>query len=190
MIVSEFFVLASVCFHSNIPWKTYGARTEDAGVADWLQAVVPQALVGPVLDGGSMAWLVALLSICLTYVLLSGWCVYTRKPPDSLVMAFVCDGLAGALYTFTVGRLLLCAYRMDATRRFGRMLAMIAFLIFSTTAVFVATMRGDANQYKKGKMPDIRFLPKWLAAERILKGGRRGSPSTPHEAALVHPDKE
>ena len=42
VILAEFFTLASVCFHSNIPWRTTGAREADRGVAEWLQYVLPQ----------------------------------------------------------------------------------------------------------------------------------------------------
>jgi len=170
VILSEFFILASVCFHSNIPWKQYGARTSDNDIADFLQAVLPQALVGAFLDGASNTWLVVLVSYCAAYVMATGWVVYTRKSPASLSMAFVCDGLAGALYTTVVGRLLLSAFNLE-NNDFGRVLAMLGFFGFSTTAVFVATMRGDAGDARNTKrQSDVRFLPKWLAAERILKG--------------------
>ena len=161
VILSEFFILASVCFHSNIPWKQYGARTSDNDIADFLQAVLPQALVGAFLDGASNTWLVVLVSYCAAYVMATGWVVYTRKSPASLSMAFVCDGLAGALYTTVVGRLLLSAFNLE-NNDFGRVLAMLGFFGFSTTAVFVATMRGDAGDARNTKrQSDVRFLPKY-----------------------------
>jgi len=170
VILSEFCILASVCFHSSIPWQQYGAREEEYLLADWLQTVLPQALVGVFLDGSSTARLVVLLLFCFAYLMVAGWAIFTRKHPASFSMALVCDGLAGTLYTTVVGRLLLSAYNMDGDRHIGRVLAMLGFFGFSTTAVFVATMRGDAGDSRSKRQPDVRFLPKWLAVERILKG--------------------
>lgn len=160
VILSEFCILASVCFHSSIPWQQYGAREEEYLLADWLQTVLPQALVGVFLDGSSTARLVVLLLFCFAYLMVAGWAIFTRKHPASFSMALVCDGLAGTLYTTVVGRLLLSAYNMDGDRHIGRVLAMLGFFGFSTTAVFVATMRGDAGDSRSKRQPDVRFLPK------------------------------
>ena len=157
-VLSEFFVLASVCFHQSIPWTTSGARLSDRPTVRGLQAFFPQFLSGLLADDSAVV-LSLLLTVVLGYILLLGHIVQSQYPPTHLLFAVASDLIAGACYATIVGRLLLCAFSLPREARGARVIAMLGLFGFSTTAVFVATMRGDAGR-RLSATSDVRFMPK------------------------------
>ena len=86
VVVAEFLLFASVCFHSKLPWRTHGCRPVDAPTADWFQTVLPEFLVGRIDDlrnGFNVGMLITLLLIVLVYLVLLGDIVFRRLPPFS-----------------------------------------------------------------------------------------------------------
>jgi len=175
VVISEFLLLTSVCFHESVPWEISGTRSSggDNNLVRALQQILPQALVGALASGQNVLLLGVMMIVVSTYMILLGVMVYDRMPPRHVVTALTADFFAGTFYTTIVGRLLLSANNLPADSRAGRVFAMICVFGFSTTAIFVASMRGDAGMRKNTKRrppADVRFLPKWVAMERILKG--------------------
>lgn len=162
VIVSEFAVLASVCFHESIPWREGGSREDDSALVDFMQTVLPQALVGLIRESGNVLLLAAIELTITVYLLIMGYCIFTQTPPSHYLMTVAADLFAGTLYTSINARLLQAAYSLDESSKLGRVVAMIFLFAFSTTAIFTAVMRGDPNEAesKKQNAPDVRFLPK------------------------------
>lgn len=76
-----------------------------------------------------------------------------------------CDIFAGSLYVGVVARLLAAADTADL--RSERTAAVLGLLAYMTTAIFVASLRGESGV---ASGVELRFSCRWLALERILKG--------------------
>ena len=77
----------------------------------------------------------------------------------------MCDFFAGTCYVTVITRLLGVADSIQDSHQ--RTVAVLAYFVYTSTATFVATLRsGD----KVTKDCQIRFMPKWVVLERILKG--------------------
>ena len=111
----------------------------------------------------TVALLVILLFIVAGYLILLGDIVYQSRPPLSATSAVACELVAGALFTTVTGRLLLIAGNLEPDMHVARMVAMLFFFLFATTATFVAVMRyqkDSVNTRRRLPASDIRFLPK------------------------------
>jgi hypothetical protein len=178
VVVAEFLLFASVSFHPSLPWRRSGSREQDEAPLAFLSGFLSEALIGQLYEGFQTAILVMLLVIVALYLLLLGDIVYQKRKPSSVGSAIVCEFMAGTLFTTVVGRLLRAAFTLDNDipgNTFARFLAAIAVFLFATTAVFVAvlrvnTVRANAEKEGKKKGADVRFKPKWLAVERMMKG--------------------
>ena len=73
----------------------------------------------------------------------------------------------GTCYTTVVARFFSLATGVESSRRGARTVSILLFFVYSTTATFVATLRGE----QQGKNSDVKFLPLWLVVEWMLKGG-------------------
>ena len=173
VIVAEFFLFASVCFHPKMPWRQNGATFDDFPLVEGLQTFLPEALTGGLatgvrgadglIQGVTVALLVILLFIVAGYLILLGDIVYQSRPPLSATSAVACELVAGALFTTVTGRLLLIAGNLEPDMHVARMVAMLFFFLFATTATFVAVMRyqkDSVNTRRRLPASDIRFLPK------------------------------
>jgi hypothetical protein len=187
VVVAEFFLMASVVFHPAMPWRQSGARTEDEGMLSGLEAALSEFLVGR-LYGLQVVAIIVLLAVVFFYLLLLGDLVYQKRSPTSISAALVCDFIGGSLFATISGRLLWLANSLQngfvneetaAGNRFLRFLCVLFVFMFATTAVFVAVLRVNVVQAQiadavEGKAQtagaDIRFKPKYLATERIMKG--------------------
>ena len=133
------------------------------------------------------------------YTLLVGEFVYSDRQPSDSMAAVICEFFAGAhttvsscllqpcmrtlhamtsgavvgtCYTTIVARLFSIATGVSAQRKGARTVSMLLFFGYSTSATFVATLRGD----QQGKGADVKFLPLFLVSERVLKvRGVRGA---------------
>jgi len=207
-IPGDFFAFAAILFTSSMPWVENGSRPEDEPLVELLSAVLPQFLAGSI-DEILVGTLMAFTTI---YTLSIGAFIFLQQAPSSVV----CELFAGTFYTFTVSRLMSIAYHTDLYAR--RTVFMLALFAYSSTATFVATLRGElvereierneavavAEEKKAARtarnnvmparsvrvtrvsgwvgergreararltaMPDVRYMPKWIVLERILKG--------------------
>ena len=162
LIASEFFQFSSVGFQPYVGWRTTGSRDDDS----WLLCAVQgfmREFVGYSVDEVLLALLVTfdrLLSARARRVCLLG------RNPESTAGAVVCEFFAGTCYVTVVTRLLGVADSIDDNNK--RVVAVLALFVYTSTATFVATLRkGGENVSEKVQ---IRWLPKWLVLERILKG--------------------
>ena len=114
-----------------------------------------EATIGQIYSGAQVALLVTLLLIVLVYGLLLGDMVYHKRKTTELGVAFVCEFLAGTLYTTFVARLLKLAFTLEVPYRFPRVLCTVSVFLFATTAAFVAILRVGIV-----KSSDVRFKPK------------------------------
>lgn len=179
VVLAEFFLMASVAFHPTMPWRQSGSRTVDEGMLAGLEGALQEFLVGRIY-GLQVTAIVILLLVVFFYLLLLGDLVYQKRSPTSVGAAIVCDFIGGSCFSVIVGRLIWLANRLEnfdersaAGNRILRFLCLLAVFMFATTAVFVAVLRVNVQQdaIKKNQAgADIRFKPKYLATERIMKG--------------------
>jgi len=127
-----------------------------------LQTVLPEFLVGSIND----LLLAVLVVVTLLYTLLVGEFVYSERQPSDPLATIVCEFFAGTCYATICARFFSVAAGFTASSRGARTISMLLFFTYSTTATFVATLRGE----QQGGSSDIKFLPLWLVSERILKG--------------------
>lgn len=165
VIVAEFFQFAAIIFHPRIPWLMQGGG--DA-FSDSLQNFLPRFIAGSFTD----LLITVLLLLVTIYVLMIGEFVYAERPPSSPNAVVIREFFAQTCYVFVAGRLVSVAGGPGVAPG-GRMVAMLAFFVFCTTATFVASLRDEQPAAPppaaKGE-PDVRFLPLFLVAEALLKG--------------------
>ena len=162
VVVGEFLQFMAIVFHPAMPWLERGTRPEDEKLTVALQQVVPEFLVGHV----SGILVGVLLAFTVIYLLLVGEFVYSDRTPSDAMAVVVCEFFAGTCYPLVVARLFVLAANSSAAAKGGRTCAMLLFFVYSTTASFLVTLRGE----QQGKDSDIKFLPLWLVLERILTG--------------------
>jgi len=132
-------------------------------MTEFLQNVLPEFLVGSLTD----VLLAGLIVVALVYMILLGEFVYSERRPSDPMATVVCEFFAGTCYTTVVARFFSLATGVESSRRGARTVSILLFFVYSTTATFVATLRGE----QQGKNSDVKFLPLWLVVERMLKGG-------------------
>ena len=162
LIASEFFQFSSVGFQPYVGWRTTGSRDDDS----WLLCAVQgfmREFVGYSVDEVLLALLVTFTTF---YLLVLGEFVYSERNPESVAGAVVCEFFAGTCYVTVVTRLLGVADTVDDNNQ--RVVAVLALFVYTSTATFVATLRTGGKNAKENVQ--IRWLPKWLVLERILKG--------------------
>ena len=173
VVVAEFLLFASVCFHSSLPWHQ-GSGEVDAPIAQSLQGVLPEFLAGRVESikfGITLSQLFILLLGVFVYICLLGDIIFRKLDAFSAEGTLACELIAGTLFTTITGRLLLLAGSdLGDASRFLRVLAMLAAFIFATTATFVATMRVQPPELENERktIADIRFKPKCAARSPAL----------------------
>ena len=163
VVVAEFFLFASTCFHSKMPWMSNGATADNQPLMNWLQTVLPEALAGNIdslVDFAKILMELVLLGVVALYLFLLGDLVYARRSPNSIIAVIACEFLPGTCYTTVVGRLMLIANSLDPAHRFSRVIGTVCIFLFATTGAFVATMRHDVRAKPKETDADIRFKPK------------------------------
>lgn len=155
--------MVSVTFQPYVGWREVGSRDEDGWLVCGLQQL--REFVGYSVDQILLGVLVTFTTL---YLLLIGEFVYSERSPDSGQGALVCDFFAGALYVTVLTRLLGVADTItDANQR---VVAVLAYFVYTSTAVFVATLRTSQKAVDSNRGSQIRFMPKWVVLERILKG--------------------
>ena len=131
--------MVSVTFQPYVGWREVGSRDEDSWLVCGLQQL--REFVGYSVDEILLGVLVTFTTL---YLLLIGEFVYSARSPNSSQGALVCDFLAGALYVTVITRLLGVADTIkDANQR---VVAVLAYFVYTSTAVFVATLRTNQKE--------------------------------------------
>ena len=55
VVIAEFFLFASVSFHPALPWRTAGARSDDAAMIDIFEGFLNEAMLGNLYYGATIA---------------------------------------------------------------------------------------------------------------------------------------
>ena len=141
LVLFEFLQFAAVLFHPLVPWVEE-AGDEERPLAAWLRRVLPEFLVND--DTRSDIVLGGLLVFVTLYILLLGELIYSERDPHRTMGSLCCDIFAGSLYVGVVARLLAAADTADL--RSERTAAVLGLLAYMTTAIFVASLRGESGE--------------------------------------------
>ena len=99
VIVAEFFLFASVCFHPSMPWREGSATPDDYPLAEWLQTVIPESVIGTLQYGATIGFLIIIILLITLYLWLLGRVVYQSMDVFSRTATVACELLAGTMYT-------------------------------------------------------------------------------------------